>query len=228
MNLIIKFRFIICIIFFTSNIYGEKNEFGLKVFNLKEYRSSIENDSNKELVDLEEKIPDIILDIRYATTNNFTKKKIYNLSKAYLRKPVAESLLKAQMEFKTLGYSIKIYDAYRPYSATVKFYNIIKDLRYVASPKKGSRHNKGCALDLTLVDNKYKIELKMPTEYDSFQKEAWSDAPVSDPTQRENRNTLIRVLARYGFQVNRSEWWHFDYKLCKNFEILDLDFDELE
>jgi D-alanyl-D-alanine dipeptidase len=228
MNLIIKFKFIIYVLFLTTNISAETNEFGLKILNLNEYRSSIITDPYKELVDLEEKIPDIILDIRYATNNNFTKKKIYNLSKAYLRKPVAESLLKAQMEFKTLGYSIKIYDAYRPYSATVTFYNIIKDLRYVASPKKGSRHNKGCAVDLTLVDIKSKLELKMPTEYDSFQKDAWSDAPVSDPTKRKNRNTLIRVLTRYGFQVNRSEWWHFDYKLCKNFEILDIGFEELE
>jgi D-alanyl-D-alanine dipeptidase len=206
-----------------------QNKYGLTPTTIEGYRTSILSDPTKELVDLEKFIPGIVLEIRYATTNNFTGAKIYNLAKAYSRKPVAVALKKAQADFNKLGYSIKIYDAYRPYSATVKFYEIMKgDTMYVANPYKGSRHNRGCALDMTLVDSKTKLELKMPTGYDAMQKEAWPTATITDQEARMNRDNLIAVMERNGFKVYTTEWWHFDFNGYERFEVMDIDFEELE
>ena len=210
------------------SIAQDNYKYGLKPTNYVEYKESLKANPEKELVDLEKFIPDLIMDIRYATTNNFTGKKIYNLSKAYARRPVAEALKKAQAEFKTLGVVVKMHDAYRPYSATVKFYEEYHDTTYVASPYRGSRHNRGCALDMTLVDLKTKKELKMPTEYDSFSKEAWPTTPVKDPQIKKNRDLIIGVMERNGFKVNASEWWHFDFVGWKKYEVMDIDFEELE
>lgn len=203
-------------------------KYGLKPVTLDAYRASVASQPEKELIDLEKFIPGLVLDIRYATENNFTKTKIYNLAKAYARKPVAEALLKAQKDFNALGYGIKIFDGYRPYKATVKFYEVYKDTTYVASPYRGSRHNRGCAIDMTIVDLKTGKDVPMPTEYDSFKKEAWPSTPVKDPVIRKNRELLISVMERYDFKVNGSEWWHFDFKGYKNYEVLDIDFEELK
>jgi D-alanyl-D-alanine dipeptidase len=204
-----------------------QNKYGLKATTLAEYKLSVADNPNKELVDLEKFVPGLVLDIRYATTNNFTKEQIYNLAKAYARKPVAEALKKIQTELKAKGLGIKIFDAYRPYKATVKFYEVYLDTTYVASPYRGSRHNRGCALDLTVIDLKTGKELPMPTQYDSFQKAAWPSTPVKDPVIRANRKLLIDVMEKYGFKVNSSEWWHFDFIGWKNYEVLDIDFEEL-
>jgi D-alanyl-D-alanine dipeptidase len=123
---------------------------------------------------------------------------------------------------------IKIFDAYRPYKATIKFYEVYHDTTYVASPYRGSRHNRGCAIDMTLIDLKTKKELKMPTGYDSFQKAAWPSSPASDPEIKKNRDLIIFIMEKQGFKVNRSEWWHFDFIGWKNFDVLDIDFEELK
>ncbi|TGL23822.1 D-alanyl-D-alanine dipeptidase [Leptospira yanagawae] len=211
--------------FLSCSIQSEEPQ--LIVFEKKAYQESIAKDPNRVLVNLES-IPNIVLEIRYATVNNFTGKKIYTTGKAYARKRVAEALRKAQMEFLKQGYAIQIYDAYRPYDATVMFYELIKDTRYVASPKTGSRHNRGCAIDLTLVDSKTKQELQMPTEYDSFEKAAWANAPVLDPVTKQNRDKLIAGMSRFGFRVNKTEWWHFDFLDCAGYEVLDIPFEELQ
>ncbi len=202
-------------------------KYGLKVTNLKEYQTSIKQNPKKELIDLEQYIPGIVLDIRYATTNNFTGEKIYNLAKAYARKPVADAVKRAQAELQKQGLGIKIFDAYRPYKATVKFYEVYKDTTYVASPYRGSRHNRGCAIDMTIINLKTGEELKMPTGYDSFQKEAWPKTPIKDPEARKNRALIIQVMEKQGFKVNSSEWWHFDFIGWRNYEVLDIDFEEL-
>ncbi|MBT1700762.1 M15 family metallopeptidase [Fulvivirgaceae bacterium PWU4] len=205
-----------------------QNKYGLKAMAYPEYKESIKADPQKELIDLEKFVPGLVMDIRYATTNNFTHEKIYNMAKAYARRPVAEALKKVQEELKPQGLGIKMFDAYRPYKATIKFYEVYRDTTYVASPYRGSRHNRGCALDLTVIDLKTGEELKMPTEYDSFKKEAWPSTPVSDPLIRRNRQLLIDIMQKYGFRVNGSEWWHYDFKGWKNFEVMDIDFEELQ
>jgi D-alanyl-D-alanine dipeptidase len=203
-------------------------KYGLTPVTLQQYQQQVKNDAEKELVNLANAIPGIVFDIRYATANNFTGEVIYNLPRAYARKPVADALRKAQEEFSKHGVGIKVYDAYRPYSATVKFYEVYRDTTYVASPYKGSRHNRGCAIDMTLVDLKTSEELRMPTEYDSFKKEAWPTTPVKDPVIKKNRELIISVMHKHGFKVNASEWWHFDFNGWQKFEVMDIDFEELE
>lgn len=216
------------ILLLTVQAVAAQNKYGLKATTYQEYLTSVKTNPKKELIDLEKFVPGLVLDIRYATTNNFTKQKIYNLAKAYARKPVAESLLKVQQELNKKGLGIKIFDAYRPYKATVKFYEVYPDTTYVASPYRGSRHNRGCALDLTVIDLKTGKELKMPTEYDSFKKEAWPSTPIADPEARKNRAMLIEIMERNNFKVNSSEWWHYDFKGYKAYEVMDIDFEELQ
>ncbi len=222
------------IYFFTGalllslTVTNAQNRYGLKATNLEEYQRSVKADPNKELVNLETFVPGLVLDIRYATTNNFTGERIYNLPRAYARKPVAESLKKIQADLEPQGLGIKVFDAYRPYKATVKFYEVYHDTTYVASPYRGSRHNRGCALDLTVINLKTSEELRMPTGFDSFQKAAWPTSPVKDPVILKNRALLINVMQKHGFRVNSSEWWHFDFIGWQKFDVLDIDFEELE
>jgi D-alanyl-D-alanine dipeptidase len=229
--LIMSRSLILILIVVLSNlnfVLAQKYKYGLTPTTFKQYQGSIKTNPQKELVNLEKLIPNIVLDIRYATTNNFTKEKIYNLARAYARTPVAEAVKKAQTELNKQGLGIKIFDGYRPYSATVKFYEVYRDTNFVASPYRGSRHNRGCAVDITLIDLKTKQELKMPTPYDTFVKEARPTYPVKDAEAKKNRELLISVMSKYGFKVNASEWWHFDFIGYKNYEVLDIDFEELE
>lgn len=203
-------------------------KYGLTPTRFADYSASLPVKPQNELIDLEKFIPELVLDIRYATENNFTKEKIYNLAKAYARKPVAEALRKAREEFKKQGFGIKVFDAYRPYAATVKFYEVYRDTTYVASPYRGSRHNRGCAIDMTIYDLKTGKDLPMPTEYDSFRKEAWPTTPVKDPVIKKNRDLIISVMHKHGFKVNSSEWWHFDFIGWQKFDVMDISFEELE
>ncbi len=203
-------------------------KYGLQPLTFNEYQKQVKSDSNKELIDLEKFIPGIVLDIRYATTNNFTGEKIYNQPRAFAIRPVAEALKKAQAEFSKHNVGIKIFDAYRPYAATVKFYEVYRDTNFVASPYRGSRHNRGCAIDMTLIDLKTKKELKMPTGYDAFVKEARPDFPLQDPEVKKNRSLIIDVMNKCGFRVNSAEWWHFDFRGYQKYPVLDIAFEELD
>jgi D-alanyl-D-alanine dipeptidase len=215
------------VLFITLTTHAQY-QYGLTPVTFEKYLASQAANPQNKLINLEKEIPGIKLDVRYATTNNFTKEKIYNLARAYARKPVAESLKKAQVEFNKLGYGIKIFDAYRPYAATVKFYEVYRDTTYVASPYRGSRHNRGCAIDMTIFDLKTGEDLPMPTEYDSFRKEAWPSTPVQDPVIKKNRDLIISVMQKHGFKVNGSEWWHFDFIGWQKFDVMDISFEELE
>lgn len=203
-------------------------KYGLIPMSHDEYLVSVKKDPDKELIDLTSHVPGLVLDIRYATANNFTGERIYELPRAYARRPVADALRNVQEQLKKRGLGIKIFDAYRPYRATVKFYEVYRDTTYVASPYRGSRHNRGCALDLTLVRLSDGKELKMPTGYDVFTRQAWPSSAVADPEARKNRQLLIEVMEGHGFKVNSSEWWHFDFQGWRNFEVLDIDFKQLE
>lgn len=220
--------FIVMLLLMCWSGVAQRYPYGLLPTQLSQYELSIKKEASNELIDLSKFIPGIVLDIRYATKNNFTKEKIYLLSKAYARKPVALSLKNAQAEFAKYGLGIKIFDAYRPYSATVKLYEVYRDTTYVASPYRGSRHNRGCAIDMTLIDMKTGNELEMPTEFDSFSKTAWPSTPMKDPTIKKNRDLMISVMAKHGFKVNSSEWWHFDFIGWQKYDVLDIDFEELE
>jgi len=207
----------------------KENPYHLRILSdINTYTRIISRDSLKKLVDLQQYVPGIQLDIRYATSNNFTHKKIYTSAKAYARLPVARALAGVQKELNSKGLGLKLYDAYRPYAATLLFYETIKDTIFVAAPWKGSRHNRGCAVDVSLIDQKTGKELDMPTPFDDFTKKAspvYSDLP-SDVLK--NRQILTDAMSRWGFSVYPSEWWHFDYKGWDKYELIDLSFEELE
>ena len=226
-NTIFRMRSGWFVLFFLPCAVFAQYKYGLKPVTYKAYVASVAADPLNELIDLEKFVPNIVLDIRYATTNNFTGQKIYHSAKAYARKPVADALKKAQAALNKAGFGIKIFDGYRPYSATVKFYEVYPDTTFVASPYRGSRHNRGCAVDITLINLKTGQELKMPTAYDAFVREARPTYPVKDPKVRQNRKLLIDVMTKYGFRVNSSEWWHFDFKGYQRYSVLDIPFEEL-
>jgi len=192
------------------------------------YLESVKQDSTNILIDLEKYIPGIVLDIRYADTNNFTKSKIYTLPKAYLRKPAADSLLKIQKILAGKGLGLKVYDAYRPYAATLYFYKVYPDTTFVAAPWKGSIHNRGCAVDLSIIDLKTGTELKMPTTFDSFTDQASHNCMEIDSTAMANRSLLKEVMLSHGFTLYDAEWWHYNLKQRDNYKLMNLSFEELE
>lgn len=177
----------------------------------------------KGLVELIKLDNTFVIDIKYATKDNFTKKIIYPSAKCIINKNTAVKLIKANNEFKKLGYRIRIYDIYRPHSAQKILWDAASDKSFVADPKKGSNHNRGAAVDLTLVD-KYGKEVSMPSGYDEFTKRAKLDYKDCPKEQINNRELLGRVMVKHGFKRIRSEWWHFDDADAKKYPVLDIPF----
>lgn len=175
-----------------------------------------------ELVDLEKTIPGIVLDIHYATTNNFTGQRLYPSALCYLRHATAEKLAAAQVELKPLGYGLKIYDGYRPLSVQRKMWEVFPQPGYVADPKKGSRHNRGAAVDVTLIRLADGSELPMPTPYDDFTERAHGNFMDLPAETIQNRELLERVLVKQGFVGLPTEWWHFDDRDWRNYPLLDI------
>lgn len=165
----------------------------------------------------------ILTDVRYATTNNFTGKILYTTDKVYLIDEVAKALVKAHQYLKKkYNLRIKIYDGYRPLSVQKKLWEVYPDERYVANPQKGSRHNRGCAVDITLVDKNGK-ELDMGTNYDDFTEKAHINYKKLPSKVLNNRKILRETMIRFGFIPNRTEWWHFDYRDWKKYPVLDIE-----
>ncbi len=224
--------YLFCLITFSGRLVLAQetalNKYGLKVINNPTvYKKQVAADPNQALVNLANFIPGIRLDIRYATANNFLGEPVYTSAKAYLRLPVAQALKNVQSELNKQGLGLKIYDAYRPYRATVYFFDKLQDTVYLAVPWQGSRHNRGCTVDLTLINLKTGEELPMPTPYDDFTKKAhvnYTNLPAQVIT---NRELLKQVMTRQGFRVYAEEWWHFDYYDFKKFDLLDLTFEDL-
>lgn len=191
------------------------------------YKQAYAQDPNQELLELKKEIPGLALDIRYATTNNFMKLAVYKQARAFARRPVVMQLKKVQAVLARKGYALKIYDAYRPYTATKILYQKASNKNFVANPKTGSRHNRGCAIDLTLISLKTGKELQMPTSYDSFSALAAANYQQLPPTALKNRNLLIQVMQAHGFRVLSNEWWHFDFQGYKTYDLLDIPFEKL-
>lgn len=202
------------------------NQYGLRVVpDRATYERLARTDADKRLVDLA--TLGIPLDIRYATGNNFMKRQLYPVAKAYLRTPAAQALLNVQRELAAHGIGIKVFDAYRPYRVTVAMWEPIQDPDYVADPAKGSRHNRGAAVDLTLIDLNSGAELPMPTGYDDFTSRAahaFTDLPAD---VLANRALLRDVMTKHGFEPLPSEWWHYDFRGWERFELMDVGLDEL-
>ena len=195
----------------------------------KAYKISIKQNPQNELVNIKKLIPTILLDLKYATPSNFTKQQLYkNATTTYLRKDAAIALQAIQAKLQTLGYGLKIFDAYRPYAATVLMWNLVKNEDYVANPKNGSGHNKGTSIDLTLVNNSTGEELNMGTAFDNFTDSAWHKfTPQLPITIQKNRATLLTVMEKHGFKKLESEWWHYSWVSTQKYDVLDLGFGQL-
>lgn len=175
-----------------------------------------------QLVDVHQINPDILLDLKFATADNFTKEILYNTYQCLLLRPVAENLNNAAKEFAALGYMVKIWDGYRPPKVSARLWELMPDEKFIADPKNGgSRHNRGCAVDLTLVD-KNGVELDMGTYFCEFSEKAYrtyQDLPVP---VLENRKFLETIMNKHGFTGLPTEWWHFDYKDWLQYPIIDI------
>ena len=164
-----------------------------------------------DFVRLKDLSPDFVYELKYATPDNFLKQAVYDCGECYLRKSTAEALVKANEAFKQLGYRIKLFDCYRPLSVQKKMWKILPGTHYVANPTKGSKHNRGAAVDLTLVDAQGK-ELNMGTPFDFFGKEAHHTYTEHSKEVLENRKLLKETLDKYNFKSIYSEWWHYEYR----------------
>jgi D-alanyl-D-alanine dipeptidase len=179
-----------------------------------------------ELAGLDETIK---LDIRYATPNNFTGRPVYTEARAFLQRPAAEALLRAARALRKRGYGVAVFDGYRPWFVTKLFWDLTPadKKQFVADPSKGSRHNRGCAVDLTLYDLKSGREVSMPGGYDEMTERSHISYAGGTSEQRRLRDTLRAAMEAEGFSVYEPEWWHYDYKDWKLYPILNLSFSEI-
>jgi D-alanyl-D-alanine dipeptidase len=178
------------------------------------------------LVDIRTVDPGIRLDIRYATPNNFTGQRVYDEARCFLAPEAARRLSEVQRELGSQGLGLKVFDCYRPLSVQRKFWALVPDERYVADPAKGSRHNRGAAVDLTVV-RRDGTELAMPTGFDDFTVRAHRDYMDLPEPVLQNRALLERVMVNHGFEPMPTEWWHFDLRGWEKYPVLDLPFSQL-
>jgi zinc D-Ala-D-Ala dipeptidase len=182
---------------------------------------------NDALVDIQTVNRAIVLDIRYATTNNFMRRKLYPFSRCVLRFVTAKALDRVQMDLEKQNLGLKVYDCYRPLSVQRQMWQVLPDDRYVANPAEGSRHNRGAAVDLTLVDRKGK-ELEMPTAYDDFTSKSHRDDITANPQARQHSQLLASAMTKHGFTPLATEWWHFDGAGWQDFQVSDLSLQAIQ
>jgi D-alanyl-D-alanine dipeptidase len=182
-----------------------------------------------DLVELAPLDPSIHLEIRYATPNDFLGAPVYLQARAFLQRPAAEALLRVLQKLKPLGYGLLIHDAYRPWYVTKIFWDATppEGKIFVADPAQGSRHNRGCAVDLTLYDLSGGKPIEMPGTYDEMSPRSFPDYPGGTSLQRWHRDLLRRAMESEGFTVYEAEWWHFDYKDWKEYAIQNVPFEKL-
>jgi len=180
-----------------------------------------------DLVELTTLDPSMKLDIRYATANNFLATPVYTRPAAYLQRPAAEALVRVHRMLASQGYGLLIHDAYRPWWVTKVFWEATSPAQreFVADPAQGSRHNRGCAVDLTLYDLPTGKTVSMPSVYDEMTPRAHPDYSGGTSAERERRDLLRRAMEREGFSVDAAEWWHFDFKDWREYPIVNLDFE---
>ncbi len=219
--------YILCFLFcYSTSNFSQVNK--LLVVNYKKYLTEIQADSNNRLVGIKKLIPDVQIDLRYATTNNFTKKILYPpQARAYVRLPVAKALVAVQQQLKKYRLGLKIYDAYRPYAVSKKIWSLVQDERYAANPINGSGHNKGLSVDITLIDLSTGVELPMPTAFDNFSDTAHLTFMQLPKHILENRTLLQTIMEQNGFKGLSTEWWHYTFITSEPFSVLDLSFKEI-
>lgn len=179
-----------------------------------------------DLVELRKLDPTIRLEIRYATTNNFLGSRLYEQARAFMQRPAAEALVRANRALKSLGYGLLVHDAYRPWYVTKIFWDATPDDKkwLVADPAHGSVHNRGAAVDLTLYELKTGRPVEMPSTYDESTDRAFAIYPCGTSLQRWHRALLRGVMEAQGFTVNPTEWWHFDFRDARRYPIENVPF----
>jgi zinc D-Ala-D-Ala dipeptidase len=182
-----------------------------------------------DLVELVSLDPDLRLDVRYATKDNFLGVPVYPSARAFLQRPAAEALVRAHRALRPYGYGLLIHDAYRPWWVTKVFWEATPpDKReFVADPARGSRHNRGCAVDLTLYRLADGRAVEMPGVYDEMSERSYPSYPGGTSAQRWRRDLLRAAMEAEGFAVFSSEWWHFDYRSWHEYPILNVPFDAI-
>src|SRR5664279_1100470 len=212
---------------YSFGVFAQKlpvSPYGLTYINtIPLYKASLRNHPEKQMVSLSN-IPGIVLDLRYAGNDNFLHRNLYpeNTRTTFLRKQAYEALDSVNQELAKRGIVLVIFDAYRPYSVTIDLWNSVKDERYAANPAKGSGHNRGISVDLTLADAKTHKLLPMPTGFDNFSDTAYQDFNKVDSKRITNRELLKHLMEKYGFIPLFSEWWHYSWPETGEFEVLDL------
>jgi D-alanyl-D-alanine dipeptidase len=198
--------------------------------NLAELQRAVQQDETQRMVELRSNCPTLLYELRYAGTNNFIRKNLYpaRTRHTYLRQQPAQALKKVQEELQQMGLGLKIWDAYRPYQVTVAFWELIGDERYVANPAKGSGHNRGIAVDLTLVQASSGTELDMGTGFDHFSDTAHHSFRSLPPKVLENRTLLRNTMEKHGFKFYEEEWWHYSWPEPARYELLDIPFNRLK
>jgi zinc D-Ala-D-Ala dipeptidase len=180
----------------------------------------------RELVKLD---PTINLDIRYATRNNFLGRPVYKEARAFLQKPAAEALVRAHQKLKEKGYGIVVFDGYRPWSVTKIFWDVTPQDKkiFVADPSQGSRHNRGCAVDLSMYELATGKIVQMPSEYDEMTERAHINYSCATPEAKHLREMLRSAMEGEGFAVYEPEWWHYDYKDWRQYPIQNIPFSKI-
>lgn len=179
---------------------------------------------NNNLLSLKNVVDNIVVDCKYATTDNFTGQKLYKKPLAYLHKDILPDFVAACRDFESLGLGIKIWDAYRPLAVTQKMWDITPNdkKKFVADPNVGSVHNKGCAVDITLYDLATGKELYMPTSFDDFTEKAYPNCQDLPEEAIKNRELLIKLMTKHNFEVDSNEWWHFNWYKYRDCPLLDI------
>lgn len=182
-----------------------------------------------DLVEVVKLDPTIKLDIRYASPNNFLSTRMYSRAKAFLQRPAAAALVRAHRQLRAQGLGLLIHDGYRPWYVTKMFWDATppEHHSFVADPKTGSRHNRGCAVDLTLYELRTGRAVEMPSLYDEMSPRSAPTYPGGTAEQRARREALRTAMEAEGFKVNPDEWWHFDYKDWKRYRIGNVPFEKL-
>lgn len=182
-----------------------------------------------DLVEVTSLDPSIRLDVRYATSDNFLHWPVYTQARVFLQRPAAEAVVRAQRALQPQGYGLVLYDGYRPWYVTRIFWDAVPPDKhdFVADPAEGSKHNRGCAVDLGLVDLASGKPVPMPSDYDEFTERAHPDYPGGSPAQRAARDLLRRTMEAEGFTVDPGEWWHYDCRDWQQYRIENVGFKDI-
>lgn len=182
-----------------------------------------------DLVELTRLDPTLRLDVRYATANNFVARAVYAEARAFLQRPAAEALVRVQRGLAPRGLGLVVFDGYRPWRVTKVFWDLTPQdkKQFVANPEKGSKHNRGCAVDLSLVELATGRPLAMPSDFDELTERAHVDWKGGEDAARANRDLLRAAMEAEEFSVYSAEWWHYDWKDWREYPVLDVAFAEI-